>query len=122
MALVLKLKAGEAIKIGDNIVVTIGETRGNYTTVLVDAPRDIPVARIEGNNNGHRSGAGKRAGRLRRSKVLHRVPAAGGRGCAVAGTEIGASGGGDSPTADAAPCRGCGSIADCQSDRCGDLR
>ena len=48
MALALKRKAGEAIKIGENIVVTIGETRGSYTTVLVDAPKDIPVARIEG--------------------------------------------------------------------------
>ena len=122
MALALKRKAGEAIKIGDNIVVTIGETRGSYTTVLVDAPREISVTRIEGNNDGHCSSAGKRTGRRRSGKVLHRVPAAGGRGCAVAGTEIGASGGGDSPTADAAPCRGCGSIADCQSDRCGDLR
>jgi carbon storage regulator CsrA len=48
MALALKRKAGEAIRIGDNIVVTIGETRGRYTTVLVDAPREISVARIEG--------------------------------------------------------------------------
>jgi carbon storage regulator CsrA len=48
MALALKRKAGEAIKIGENIVVTIGETRGSYTTVLVDAPREISVARIEG--------------------------------------------------------------------------
>ena len=48
MALALKRKAGEAIRIGENIVVTIGETRGSYTTVLVDAPKDIPVARIEG--------------------------------------------------------------------------
>ena len=121
MALALKREAGEAIKIGDNIVVTIGETRGSYTTVLVDAPREISVTRIEGNNDGHRSGAGKRAGRLRRSKVLHRVPAAGGRGCAVAGAKTGASVGGDSPAADAADDRGCGSAADCQSDRCGDL-
>ena len=48
MALALKRKAGEAIRIGDNIVVTIGETRGSYTTVLVDAPREIPIQRIEG--------------------------------------------------------------------------
>ena len=49
MALALKRKAGEAIKIGADIVVTIGETRGSYTTVLVEAPRNIPVARIDGN-------------------------------------------------------------------------
>ena len=48
MALVLRRKAGEAIRIGENIVVTIGETRGRYTTVLVDAPREIPIQRIEG--------------------------------------------------------------------------
>lgn len=48
MALALKRKAGEAIRIGENIVVTIGETRGSHTVVLIDAPKDIPVARIEG--------------------------------------------------------------------------
>jgi carbon storage regulator CsrA len=48
VALALKRKAGEAIRIGENIVVTIGETRGRYTTVLVDAPREIPIQRIEG--------------------------------------------------------------------------
>ena len=48
MALALKRKAGEAIQIGENIVVTIGETRGSYTTVLIDAPKNISVARIEG--------------------------------------------------------------------------
>ena len=48
MALALSRKAGQAIRIGADIVVTIGETRGSYTTVLVEAPKDIPVARIEG--------------------------------------------------------------------------
>ena len=48
MALALKRKPGEAIQIGENIVVTIGETRGSYTTVLIDAPKNISVARIEG--------------------------------------------------------------------------
>ena len=48
MALALSRKRGEAIKIGENIVVTIGETRGSYTKVLIDAPKDISVARIEG--------------------------------------------------------------------------
>ena len=53
MALALSRKAGQAIKIGENIVVTIGETRGSYTTVLVDAPREISVTRIEGNADAH---------------------------------------------------------------------
>lgn len=60
MALALKRKPGEAIRIGENIVVTIGETRGSYTTVLVDAPKDVPVARIQGktaNENANNTGA-----------------------------------------------------------------
>ena len=48
MALALSRKRGEAIKIGENIVVTIGETRGSHTVILIDAPKEIPVARIEG--------------------------------------------------------------------------
>ena len=62
MALALKRKAGEAIKIGENIVVTICETRGSYTTVLVDAPREISVTRIEGNadDNANNTGAASR--------------------------------------------------------------
>ena len=67
MALALKRKAGEAIRIGENIVVTIGETRGSYTTVLVDAPREISVARIEGRSDGNGSGSGDRTGRKRAS-------------------------------------------------------
>ena len=117
MALALKRKAGESIKIGDNIVVTIGETRGRYTTVLVDAPREILVARIEGNNDGNGSGSSERTGRRRSGKVLHGLPAAARGGRAVAGVKTGTSNGSDSSAADAAPCRGCGSIADCQSDR-----
>ena len=48
MALTLRRKRGEAIKIGNNIIVTIGETRGSYTNVRVDAPREIPIQRIQG--------------------------------------------------------------------------
>ena len=48
MALTLRRKRGQSIKIGENIVVTIGETRGSYTTVLVEAPREIPIQRIDG--------------------------------------------------------------------------
>ena len=66
MALALKRKAGEAIKIGDNIIVTIGETRGSYTTVLVDAPREISVARIEGNTNGNPNNTGAASRKRRR--------------------------------------------------------
>ena len=63
MALALKRKAGEAIRIGADIVVTIGETRGSWTTVLVEAPREIPIHRIEGeasNGNPNNTGAASR--------------------------------------------------------------
>ena len=66
MALALKRKAGEAIRIGEKIVVTIGETRGSYTTVLVEAPKDIPVARIEGNTNGNPNNTGAASRKRRR--------------------------------------------------------
>ena len=68
MTLALKRKAGEAIKIGENIVVTICETRGSYTTVLVDAPREIPIQRIEGetaNGNSNNTGSASRKRRRR---------------------------------------------------------
>ena len=63
MALTLRRKAGEAIKIGDNIVVTIGETRGSYTNVQVEAPREIPIQRIAGetaNGDANNTGAASR--------------------------------------------------------------
>ena len=66
MALALKRKAGEAIKIGADIVVTIGETRGSYTTVLVEAPREISVARIEGNTDGNPNNTGSAPRKRRR--------------------------------------------------------
>ena len=66
MALALKRKAGEAIKIGADIVVTIGETRGSYTTVLVEAPREISVARIEGDTDGNPNNTGAASRKRRR--------------------------------------------------------
>ena len=115
MALALSRKQGQAIRIGADIVVTIGETRGSYTTVLVEAPKDIPVARIEGHSDGNGASANHRAGR-RRKKVLHGLPAAARGNSAVAGTEVRTSRGGDSSAVDTAGSRGCGAAADCQSD------
>ena len=63
MALALSRRRGEAIKIGENIVVTIGETRGSYTTVLVEAPREISISRIDGeasNGDANNTGAAPR--------------------------------------------------------------
>ena len=48
MALALRRKCGDKIQIGDNIIITLGETRGSWTTVLVEAPREISVSRIDG--------------------------------------------------------------------------
>lgn len=47
MALVMKRKRGEAIRIGPHITVTIGETRGSYTAIHIDAPKSLPVWRAE---------------------------------------------------------------------------
>ena len=40
-------KAGQAIRIGDEIVVTIKEVRGRQVRVTIEAPREIPVFREE---------------------------------------------------------------------------
>ena len=59
MPLVLSRKQGEAIRIGPNITITLGETRGSYTEILIDAPRSVPVWRAEienfhaGGDNGN---------------------------------------------------------------------
>ena len=72
MALALKRKAGEAIKIGADIVVTIGETRGSYTTVLVEAPKDIPVARIEGKTDDNANNTSATTRKRRTERVVQR--------------------------------------------------
>ena len=45
--LVLSRKKDESIRIGDDVVVTIIEIRGDKVRVAIDAPRDIPVHRQE---------------------------------------------------------------------------
>lgn len=47
MPLTMKRKRGEAIRIGPHITVTIGETRGSYTSIHIDAPKSLPVWRAE---------------------------------------------------------------------------
>jgi carbon storage regulator len=47
MALVLSRKAGESLKIGDDVTVTVVEVRGGQVRVAVDAPRDVSVHREE---------------------------------------------------------------------------
>ncbi len=45
--LVLSRKKGESIVIGDDIVLTIVEVRGDKIRLGIDAPRDVPVHRKE---------------------------------------------------------------------------
>jgi len=45
--LVLSRKPGERVRIGDNIVITIIEIRGDKVRLGVDAPTDIAVHRQE---------------------------------------------------------------------------
>lgn len=47
MALVLSRKAGESVRIGDDVTVTVVEVRGGQVRVAVDAPRDVAVHREE---------------------------------------------------------------------------
>ena len=45
--LALSRRLNETIHIGNNIVITVTRLRGSQVTILVDAPRDIPVFRGE---------------------------------------------------------------------------
>lgn len=45
--LVLTRKAGERIRIGDDIVVTVVEVRGDSIRIGIDAPRSVKVQRGE---------------------------------------------------------------------------
>jgi carbon storage regulator len=45
--LVVSRRAGESVAIGDDVVVTVLEVRGDVVRVGIDAPRSIPVHRAE---------------------------------------------------------------------------
>jgi carbon storage regulator len=45
--LVLSRKVGERLFIGDNVVITITEIRGDKVRIGVEAPRDVRVLRQE---------------------------------------------------------------------------
>lgn len=45
--LVLTRKSGESIMIGNDVVVTVIEVRGDQVRIGIDAPRSVPVHREE---------------------------------------------------------------------------
>ena len=45
--LVLSRRVGESITIGDDVVVTVLEVRGDVVRVGIEAPRSVPVHRTE---------------------------------------------------------------------------
>lgn len=46
-AIVLSRHAGECIMIGDNIAVSVAEIRGDKVRIMVQAPKEVPVDRLE---------------------------------------------------------------------------
>jgi carbon storage regulator len=45
--IVLSRKKNEKLVIGDNVVITVVDIRGDRVRLGIDAPRDIPLARKE---------------------------------------------------------------------------
>ena len=63
MSLAIRRRRGQKIKIGENIVITIGEIRGDIVQVVLDAPREIRIERVEernSNDNANDTGAASR--------------------------------------------------------------
>ncbi len=52
--LVLSRKRDESIVIGDNIVITVVDIRGDNVRFGIDAPKDVPVHRQEVYDDIHR--------------------------------------------------------------------
>lgn len=45
--LVLSRRVGESVAIGDDVIVTVLDVRGDVVRVGIDAPRSVPVHRAE---------------------------------------------------------------------------
>ena len=46
MGLQISRRRGESVKIGDDIYITVLRT-GNIINLLIDAPKEVPIARAE---------------------------------------------------------------------------
>ncbi len=45
--LVISRKSGESLRIGDDVVVRVAKTTGSKVSLVIEAPREIPIARTE---------------------------------------------------------------------------
>lgn len=45
--LILSRKAGESLKIGDDVTITVLGIKGNQVRIAIDAPREVAVHREE---------------------------------------------------------------------------
>jgi carbon storage regulator len=50
--LVLTLKVGEKLLVGDDVVVNISRTMRNNVTLAIDAPKKVNLRRIKGEERG----------------------------------------------------------------------
>ena len=49
--LVLSRRVGEKILVGNNIIVTVVEVRGDRVKIGIEAPKDVPIARDDCRKN-----------------------------------------------------------------------
>lgn len=52
MALVIQRKVGEGITIGDAVII-IKSINGKYAKVLIEAPREINISRVDHDDKSH---------------------------------------------------------------------
>ncbi|WP_417688008.1 carbon storage regulator CsrA [Pseudidiomarina sp.] len=45
--LIITRKAGESLKIGDDVTINIADVRGTQVKIQIEAPREVPVHREE---------------------------------------------------------------------------
>lgn len=48
--LVIKLKEGSLLRVGKNIFIRVGEARGGYASIGIDAPRELRIDELDGDN------------------------------------------------------------------------